>query len=160
MDAKLKARLRSDTEVTLMGLGPSPLTLNSSILNRFLASRLLFNFGVNYLCGRFEGAESMEGEGGRRVYRVRFTSEGQTRHREFDAVVLRHGPLSALARYFKPVWEYASAKLEGVREVDRTRHPIWPRGEFFGPEGRSTAQRSLEARVTHSSAEPASAIVS
>ncbi|MFL5358174.1 FAD-dependent oxidoreductase [Archangium sp.] len=125
VDSALEKRLRADTEAVLNGLEASPLTLDASILNRFLVSRLLSQpWGVGYRAGEFKHIRAGE------QYQVTFnTGEPEL----FDHVVCRHGPRpGALETGFRGVWEKCGP-LRSRSELDQTRWPIWPEGYFDAP---------------------------
>jgi hypothetical protein len=130
IDEKVASRLRGDTRATLNGLGSFPWNLDSSILNRFLASALI---GLRS-AGQAVGADWWRGkiahihqEGG--GYRVRLENEDA---RSFDRVILRHGPRSAIS----PWWgqKTSEALIRSRNALDQTRVPAWPEGFFGQPE--------------------------
>jgi len=123
-DRKIETRLRPDTEAWLNGREGLPLSLNASILNRFLVSRLLFKFGVHYEAGEF----THEKVG--RQYKVRFPSGVEE---FFDHVTCRHGPSpTALETNFQNILGKCGP-LKARSALDQTRWPVWKRG-YFGPE--------------------------
>ncbi len=122
VDAFIKEQLR-DTRATLTGLEESPLTLNASTLNRFLASRLLRRFGVHYRPGGF----TLKSE--KAPYTVQFTQGGEPEI--FDHITCRHGPVrpSAIETHF-PTYAPQFQKLRERNVLDQTRWPIWEKGIF------------------------------
>ncbi|HEX5753185.1 MAG TPA: FAD-dependent oxidoreductase [Archangium sp.] len=141
LDEKIGSRLRGDTTAVLNGLGTRPLTLQSSILNRLLVSRLLFRFGVHYRPGRFKSQKQGE------QYEVRFDTG---KPEIFNHIICRHGPHpSALEEEFQSIW--SKCELVRARNVlDQTRWPLWPRG-FFGPEDEPNERRpSSSSQPVHS----------
>lgn len=128
IDEKLGRRLRGDTRATLNGADHFPLNLNASILNRFLASALI---GLQHdNAGHAVGADWWRGkiahiaqEGG--GYRVQLENQ-ETRN--FDRVILRHGPRSVISQWLEGA---AEGQLRSRNALDQTRAPAWPEG-FFG----------------------------
>jgi tetratricopeptide (TPR) repeat protein len=115
--------LRTDTEVTLNGRATSPLTLRSSILNRFLTSRLLYQFeAVPYREGEFTATRKGDS------YEVRFKTG---KPEPFHHVICRHGPAlgGALGEGFPELLE-KSGELQARNELDQTRKPLWTPGFF------------------------------
>lgn len=108
--------LRSDTEVVITSKSDLPLSLRSSILNRFLYSLL----GVKYLKGPWTYHHNDDG-----TITVTFGNEKQE---IFDQIVVRHGPESALKKYFFDIWERC-APLRTLNALDQTRIPIY--GDFY-----------------------------
>ncbi|EPX57567.1 hypothetical protein D187_004916 [Cystobacter fuscus DSM 2262] len=134
-------RQRQDTEAVLNGRGDWPLTLNASILNRFLVSRLLRN-GMEYRGGEFKH-EKKEGN----IYEVRFES-GSPDH--FHRIICRWGALSAVDTSF-PEFKDKFDKLRDRGELDQTRWRLWTKGYFDlkrrGERPGETQSGSLPARA-------------
>lgn len=124
LDDHLKMRQRSDTVTILHGRAPSPLDLGSSILNRFLVSRLLRLRVVDYVFGEIDQLEEVVGPP--RTYRAHI--QGYSQPLEVDQVVIRHGPASALKRGFPEIERGAGGRLRSLADLDLTRVPIWPPG--------------------------------
>lgn len=88
---------RLDTKVTLNQPTSSPMTLRSSIINRFTAF-LFMKFGnLRTVSGRMEAREQAGGKVSVTFERSRFK---QQMNEEFDEVVVRHGPESPLIPLF------------------------------------------------------------
>ncbi|EPX61541.1 hypothetical protein D187_010160 [Cystobacter fuscus DSM 2262] len=130
LDRAIKARLRKSTSVVLNGLKPRPLTLQSSILNRLLVSRLLYHFKIlPYRPGEFDVVKKGE------QYEVTFKTG---KPELFNHIVCRHGPHpGALKQEFQDIWK-KSADLRAMSRLDLTRSPLWPPGFFDGKSGRTT----------------------
>jgi tetratricopeptide (TPR) repeat protein len=130
VDLELDKR-RTNRQVVLNGPGHDPCTRQSSVLNRFLASRLLLRGYANLMPGKLPAdGVSRDGSG----WRVKFedgTSAG------FDEVIVRHGAKPALAEDFNDLWK-KSEPLRHLNALDQTREPIWPPGWFDAP-GSSSA---------------------
>jgi len=124
LDEAISGSLRKDKSAVLNGRGARSLTLQSSILNRLLVSRLLFRFDVPYRPGEFTHVSQGD------MYKVQFkTGKPESFHR----IICRHGPLpGALEEEFPEIWGKCQ-KVQARSELDQTRWPIWPRG-FFGAE--------------------------
>jgi tetratricopeptide (TPR) repeat protein len=122
VDDALGRRQRTDTTAVLNGRDPLPLTLGASILNRFLASRLLFRFGVEYRAGAIQ-SRPVEGR-----YEITFPSG---KAELFDHVTSRHGTSpAALEESFPAVWNKCGPMRERSA-LDQTRWPIY--GDAFDP---------------------------
>lgn len=117
VDAAIETRLRKDTEAVLNARDLTAFTLGACVINRFLVSRLLFRFGVEYR----SGTPTFRKAKGR--YEVRFAPG--TKPEFFDHVTCRHGPSpSALEEGFPAVWEKCSG-LRDLSILDQTRWPIF-----------------------------------
>lgn len=140
VDEQVAGRLRQDTQATLNGSGRFPWNLNSSILNRFLASALIGldqkeAVGADWWRGTLayiaqEGAE----------YSVRL-DDGESR--KFGRVILRHGPKSAISQWIS---RDGLAPLQFRNELDQTRVRSWPEN-YFGPESPRQAQSRPPGRT-------------
>jgi len=113
--------LREDTTAVLNGLDASPFNLGASILNRFLVSRLLFRFGVDYRVGKIT-SRRVKGR-----YEVTFPTGDPEM---FDHVTCRHGTGPAALESFRDVWSKCGP-LRDRNALDQTRWPIY--GDAFGP---------------------------
>lgn len=130
LDAGLKQRLRPGIKVTLNGKSADPLSIGSSILNRFLASQLLMKHGVIYRRGALAYTNGAPLE----------VTIGSDPPEVFDLIVARHGPEKpALQKAFPSIWQAMEAHLPEVNLLDQTRIPMWPDGAF-GP-------RSMPSRL-------------
>lgn len=132
LEKSLRGFLR-DTQVVLNGSKLSPLDCGSSILNRFLASRLLWGEPpTRYLPGRIQHIEKKT----QHNYLVQFECEGQITEEIFNHVVVRHGTTPALQaqKAFAKVYEKCGS-LRARNALDQTRIPHW--GDFydFSPSG-------------------------
>lgn len=153
VDQFIEKRLRKNIEVVLNGRERRPLNQQSSVLNRLLVSRLLFQFGVPYRPGEFSTAR--EGE----QYKVQFRNG---RAELFHHIVFRHGPHpSALEADFQDIWAKAG-EMRARSSLDQTRTPLWPTGFFGGgPSGTKTSNPTAapspsvqRAKVTSPGATP------
>jgi hypothetical protein len=89
---------RLDTKVTINQPTSSPMTLRSSIINRFTAF-LFMKFGnLRTVSGRMEAKEQASGKITVSFDRPRFKQ--QQLNEEFDEVIVRHGPESPLIPLF------------------------------------------------------------
>lgn len=112
---------RKQIQPVLTGMKAYPLDLDSAPLNRFLFS--LTN--AEYVPGPTVSALS---EGDRKGYKVTF-NDGKVR--DFDDVVIRHGPAPALERYFPEIWERCKDLRKVARTTpDPTRQPL-DYGRFY-----------------------------
>ncbi|WP_176956035.1 FAD-dependent oxidoreductase [Catalinimonas alkaloidigena] len=124
LDARIKTRLRSSVHVTLNGTSFDPLHLNSSILNRLFASRLISGLeAVTYKSGEIKSAD-FNG----RSYKVTI---GQNPPEEFDHVVIRHGVEREPPKFLGWIWDKC-APMRARNALDQTREPAW--GNYFGPD--------------------------
>lgn len=128
VDDALTRHPRSDLNVVLNGPTPDFVTTQASILNRFLASRLIALGIAEYWPDPIRAGGIVK-KGGR--WEVE-TVHGESR--QFDRVVLRHGTNPALASVFprEKLWE-KSANLAAKNQLDQTRRPIlgWYGNDWF-----------------------------
>ena len=142
VDAFLRQRLHPQRSATLHGQQRWPYSPSASLLNRFIASRIL----------RLDGATGSSGYEQRRLlspieragqgYNVRIADEGAQGpryHARFDQVIIRHGTQSALALLPAPIAQACQQLANQLpAEPDPTRTRCWT-SEFFGPEPTSQA---------------------
>jgi len=90
---RIKLRLRLDTDVTLNSPNPTPLSLRSSILNRFATFLLTEHGDLHYEQGMVQiKTENDE-------FAATFVRDkGLSRSKEFDEVIVRHGPNPSVNR--------------------------------------------------------------
>jgi hypothetical protein len=140
LDDALHNDLRSDTETTLHTRTWWYLGRQSSVLNRFLVSRLV---------NARHAVAVMRGE----LHSVRYLKESRKfevsighSHSRFDRVIVRHGPERPPLHGFLP-----EAKRQGLRtlvlEMDGTRDRLWP--ETFFPTSRTGPSRAARLRKDH-----------
>lgn len=145
LDEALRLRLRADTQVTL-NFEDWAITHQSSILHRFLVSRLLkIDSHTTAMPGRLHAVEGHEPN-----LTARILIDGQDLALRFNRVVVRHGPSSALQRDFPELHKVFAATLPSRNALDGTRRRLWPLG-FFGPE--TPAQASEPAALEQPAAE-------
>ena len=150
LDEQLRKDLREDTTAVLNGRNEFPLGARASILNRFLASRLI-RLGVRYESGEFSVKRVKE------AYEVTFLDANkQKKHaEEFDDLIIRHGPEPALERGFKSIWEKAGARLRELAELDQTRRPLFNPEDFASsPSGVGVSTPSATAPTSAPAAAP------
>ncbi|RYZ41060.1 MAG: FAD-dependent oxidoreductase [Myxococcaceae bacterium] len=135
LDEVLRTRLREDTDAVLNGQGETPLNRESTVLNRFLVSRLL-RMGVRYERGKIEKV-TQEPALREPTYRIHFQG-GRSTEESFHRVVVRHGPTPALLA-FPEVAAKAEATLNAMAQRDQTRFPIWSERFFAPPRTAGTA---------------------
>ena len=123
VDALLRDRLKKSGVVRLNGLDPFPLSLDASVLNRFLASRLLALRAADYWQGEISNIERVDGH-----FQVTLET-GRTD--AFDKLVIRHGTNSALQASFPKIAIACERELRPRNELDQTRFQIWPPGWFL-----------------------------
>jgi HEAT repeat protein len=112
----LKARIamRQDVDVVLTGTSAFPLTLEAAPINRFLLA--LTN--AQYVPGPV--TEVKELTDGR--WKVRFRDDPEAK--DFDRLVIRHGPNSAMGKYFPEIVRSCDALVKSARSsMDPTREP-------------------------------------
>lgn len=136
LDEQLRRDLREDTSVVLNSTSPSPLSPRASILNRFLASRLIQLGRVTCKPGSIEVARV---DGG---YSVTFTDGGLREAERFDEIVIRHGPVSPLKPLLRHLLEESAldkldARMRTLAELDQTREPLFDKKDFT-PSGSAT----------------------
>jgi len=122
IDDALRATLKPGTHVTLNGLDQSPFDRASSLLNRFLVSRLIHLGAITYVGGAFSPAHVRPEGSSLKVTVGAF--EGL-----FDHVVVRHGPRPAAIDAFGSLATSLTTARNFFKSyryiVDRTRHPLW-----------------------------------
>lgn len=124
-DEHIHSRLRSDTIATLNGPSPNPLTLSASILNRLLASRLLFHYkNVDYWHGEISEGKVRKNDLGK--WEVSLKSGSR---KCFHEVIIRHGTESSL-KSFLWLWEKCEKPLKSRNLLDETRVPLWEKDWF------------------------------
>ena len=117
VDARLRDRL-TDRKVTLHGRDHYPLSLQASVLNRYLTSRIIEVGNVTYWSGPLiEGSLARAGA----AWRVTVDGNGG----EFDEVVLRHGTEPAFDACFPKLASVCRAELRARNTLDQTRTPLW-----------------------------------
>jgi Pyridine nucleotide-disulphide oxidoreductase len=115
--------LRRYTSVTLNGRAATPLSLNTSILNRLALFALHHDGHLKYLQGELDnGATTHLGK----TCRVVFVGNPQIH--DFDEVVVRHGPDPELKGCFPDVW--GSIDREQLNADDPTRDRLYPQNYF------------------------------
>lgn len=128
VDEALKKRVRKDRTVVLNGPTESPLTLESSMLNRYLVSRLVFQGAITYQEGTIlEGGILPEGK----RWKVTAGSEALG---VFDEVIIRHGTDPALVGLIPgmDLWkESESLRHKNLLDQSRRPHPGWYGREWF-----------------------------
>ena len=126
VDEQIMGRLRQDTQATLNGPSRFPWNLNTSILNRFLASALIGLKGDTVGADWWRGTlKSITQEAAQCAVHIE-----NEEVRRFDRVILRHGPEPVLGKWL------SKADLDPLRArnvLDQTRVPAWPDG-YFGEE--------------------------
>ncbi len=150
LDEQLRKDLREDTTAVLNGRDEFPLSARASILNRFLASRLI-RLGVRYESGDLSVKRVRE------VYEVTFLdADKKTKHfEEFDDLIVRHGPKPALERGFNAIWEKAGARLRDLAELDQTRRPLFKPEDFASsPSGPGASTPTAPAITSTPAAAP------
>lgn len=122
VDSLLSHRIKPDTVVTINGQDEGLLSRKSSILNRFLISRLLHIGRAKYLRGQLDS--SFGGSTG-----SAFTVKIDGVEHEFNHVVIRHGPrpfaIDAFDKIGKTMYPARSFFRIYRDVVDRTRYPLW-----------------------------------
>lgn len=137
VDEFLRQRLHPQRSATLHGQQPWPYNPSASLLNRFIASRILRLDGPTGY-SRYEQrplVTPIARHGS--AYQVHVTDGGALGpryHARFDQVIIRHGTHSALALLPPPI-AAACQQLATLfpAEPDPTRARRWP-SDFFGPE--------------------------
>lgn len=138
IDEAIRRNLRPDTDVILNGREPSALTLRSSILNRFLVSRLLFSDddGNPDNSLYIPGEPKFKKKNGKVLAVI-----GEKEYGPFDQVVIRHGPTPAITNILK------GASVMHMRELahlDMTRDRLWADGFFDGSGDRSVLRTRFD----------------
>lgn len=109
LDEAIRERLRPDSGLILNADRDSPFDRRSSLLNRFLVSRLFVLKCANFEPGRFDvrAIEVLPGTPPR--YQVNIESLGRTKSETVDRIIIRHGPRKApLEHDFREVWDEMS----------------------------------------------------
>jgi tetratricopeptide (TPR) repeat protein len=132
LDEQLRRDLRTDTSVVLNATSPSPLSSRASILNRFLASRLIQLNNVTYRSGSIEVAREKQD------YRVTFTDGGLQETEHFYDIVIRHGPDSRLKTLLQPLLSEddlnkLDVRMRTLADFDRAREPLFEAKDFVPP---------------------------
>lgn len=137
VDAFLRQRLHPQRSATLHGQKDFPYSPSASLLNRFIAARILrLDGGIG--CSRYESRQLVRPIKRHAAgYRVQVADPGPAGlryHADFDEVIIRHGTSSALALLPAPI-AAACQQLatQFPAEPDPLRRRLWPPG-FFGPE--------------------------
>jgi hypothetical protein len=120
----IRGRLRFDTDVVLNGPEVSPLSRQSSALNRFLAFLLIQHGGLHYQEGRLS-VTSSSSESSEVTFQLK---TGKQVSRNFDHIVVRHGPKGLVSDLIDPT---ATAAIEDIsrRSPDPTTTKLW--GDFY-----------------------------
>lgn len=125
VDEALCAKLRSDTTVTF-NFVRSPLAVDSSILNRFVVSRLLDrDEHLAVVPGRVHSVVGAEP-----ALRVDFEQEGGALQRTFNRVVLRHGAASAMEAHYPGIHGRVSPAIRARNTLDASRLRAWKESDF------------------------------
>ena len=154
-----KRFLRSDTRVWLAATR-SPLSFRSAILNRLWVA-LLVKHDTNTTWVQ-SATQQVTKQGA--VTAVTYADPSATHgvETEFDRVILRHGPTSALAGALQWIGDRCRPVLRPRNALDQTRWPIWRPEETFGPHRAVVAPAAPppgEASVAAVAATPAEAVV-
>ncbi|WP_428264533.1 FAD-dependent oxidoreductase [Haliangium sp.] len=119
VDDQLIADVRSRRQVFLNGEGQLPITRGASILNRFLAARLLRHDLVRYLGGTLTLPKD-EGQCGVII--------GDRDPKSFHKIIARHGTESALDKGFRTLHKDAEPIFRARNDLDQTRRErMWER---------------------------------
>lgn len=125
VDDRIQKRLRRDTRATF-NFVEWPFTIFSSVLSRFLVSRLLeVDPQVHVILGRCVAVDGQEPN-----LVVKLTDGMGTRELNCQRAVLRHGPVSALEAEFPELYKRMEPILRARNALDQTRVPCWPDGFF------------------------------
>ena len=125
VDELIISRLRKDTQVTF-NFPEWPFSIFSSVLNRFLVSRLLqLDDRLDTLLGKITGSEGHEPN-----ITVKVTGATGAYSVKYDRIVVRHGPDSSLANDFPALNERIAPILRARNALDQTRQRIWPENYF------------------------------
>jgi HEAT repeat protein len=117
-----KIKLRGNIQTFLTGRAALPLGIEAAALNRFLFS--LTN--TEYIPGPLVNV-NVHKLNGKKSYTATFANG---REEEFDDVVIRHGPASALEESFPEVWKECEQMRASARATaDPTREPLY--GDFY-----------------------------
>jgi len=123
----IRNSLRTDTSVTLNSPGVSPLTPQSSALNRLLAFLLLQYGDLGYEEGEISADPAPESK-----FKILFRkANGQELTRHFDEVIVRHGPKAIIDSL---VSKSAADKLRALnhRSPDLATRKLWT-DQFYPP---------------------------
>lgn len=120
LDKMLNPRIRLDTSATLHGRSKYPLSVRTSVLNRFLVSRLFRLTRTPYT-----NQEVLKVDRNDDSYLVQFETETSA----FGRIIVRHGPVSPLKRDFQMFSERLTFPATG--SSDFTRIPQYPDGFPF-----------------------------
>lgn len=109
VDARLRERMRDDTQVVLNGTEDSPLSHRSSLLHTFLTWRLLVN-GVQYIQGKLKSVKTEDS-----LYIATFERAcGGEFNQRFHRVIARHG---ANDKNLKHLSVQVEANLGSLKEI-------------------------------------------
>lgn len=137
LEKELKKKQREGITVFLTGPDKYPYGPKASILNRLIVS-VLEKIGAFKLLEGKTDADSIRAIN----KRLEITVGGQPR--QFDRVIVRHGPKPRAVENFADVATACKDlrdKWDKGVENDRTQVPQWPKN-FFGPEGPAAIVRS------------------
>ncbi|HWO24035.1 MAG TPA: FAD-dependent oxidoreductase [Kofleriaceae bacterium] len=125
-----KRFLRSDTRVWLAA-PRSPLSFRSAILNRLWVTLLVMH--DTHTTWVPSATQQVVKQGAVTV--VTYADQAATHGvaTEFDRVILRHGPTSALVGALQWIGDRCRAVLRPRNALDQTRWPIWKPEQTFGP---------------------------
>lgn len=125
-DDHLRSKLRSDTQV-IFNFPDWPFSYNSSVLHRFLVSRLLaIDAAMTILPGNLLAVEGHEPN-----LSGHFKTDSGEITCTFNKLVIRHGPQAALRRDFPHSNQHFESILRARNALDETRIPAWPQN-FWG----------------------------
>lgn len=120
VDDWLRARRRTDTQVTLNAPEPFALAARADILNRFLIGRLLALGIIEYRSGRVADIQP-EGAGWQVTLEAGATMQ-------VDHVNIRHGTVPTLKVGFPTLWDRYLPHRMSLPHL--TPRPLWPPGAF------------------------------
>jgi tetratricopeptide (TPR) repeat protein len=120
LDQRMRQKLRAGVRVELNGMEAHPLGGQACVLNLFIASRLLVVGEIPYHRGALQVSPA-----GRR-YEV---TVGHGKPRNFDRVIVRHGPQSTLEQHFSGHEQHLE-QLRARNELDQTRERLWEGNGF------------------------------
>jgi CheY-like chemotaxis protein len=134
-----KRFLRSDTRVWLAA-PRSPLSFRSAILNRLWVALLMKH--DTHTTWVQSATQQVKKQGAVSV--VMYADQAATHGvpTEFDRVILRHGPTSALAGALQWIGERCRPVLRPRNALGQTRWPIWKPEQTFGPHRAAVAAAS------------------
>jgi HEAT repeat protein len=120
LELRTPISLRQDVRVVLTGTSPFPLTLESAPINRFLFSLT----DAQYVAGPVTRIKEKEVSKTASIWTVFF--KNQEEPITFDEILIRHGPKSALQRWFPDVYMRCGNLIETARTMpDPTREPLY-----------------------------------